>query len=860
MHRPVRLGSLLVLALLTGPTACGRGADGEVDPGAIDARLHTLLDSAFAATDGVPGAMLRVEAHGAGVVWEAAVGVSDAASGAGLTARQPLRIASITKTYVAAAVLRLHEDGVVALDAPVGDHLLPATVRALRGGGYDPLTITLRMLLQHTSGVADYATTEAFLGRVLTEPSHRWTRAEQLQLAMDVSRPIGAPRATPGTEFGYSDTGYILLGEVLEQVTGDPLHTALHQLLSFDALGLDATWLESVEPPPPGAPPRPHQYLDSTDTWAFDPSFDLFGGGGLVASLADASRFLRALFEGDVFRDPETLALMTSVTPVSVAATEGGYGMGIARVRYAGVDCFGHGGFWGTVVRYCPEPDVLVAGAVTSTAGRAMLDGLVRRTLTFMLSGEVADENATLAAELAVMIPDRMEIDGVPGLNILVIRRGEVVWRASYGWADPETGRAMTPDAIFRVESISKSVTAWGVMKLAQDGVLDLDAPVVAQLRTRVVPPDASPFTTRQLLSHRAGIALGDYTARYAPDAARPSLRESIATEFAMIGEPGGTFSYSDTGFNLVELLLQDRVGTDFGEWMDQHVLDPLGMVEASYDWQPGFRDRMPTAHTLRGRPVEPYLYPGRGSGGLFASLDDVGHFVRAGAGSPPLGATAEGAAAGRQILADSSIALLYRPSARPEGLYGLVAQGYGLGHFAEVLSDGRAAVWHGGQGYGWMTHFHLVPETGDAIVLLANSQRAWPLFGHILRAWSTSLGVEPVRMSRVTWASPVAWTIIAACLAAAATLAHRAVFLLRHGSPVTAGCARRRTVRALGAASGVGLLAAVAWTSTQEYLFLFSVLPSTTRWLGAAMVVLALALIAWACPARRPRSALLGP
>ncbi len=426
----MRLRALFAMVLLIASTACTVGVKHGTDPARVDGRLQALLDSAFDSSDGVPGAMLLVDAPEQGVWWDAAVGVSDPGSGAALSVAQPLRLASITKTYVAAAVLRLYENGDVALDESIARHLLPETVRTLRSGGYDLSAITPRLLLQHTSGLADYATTAAFLARVFENPSHRWTRAEQLRLAMDV----GAPLADPGTEFHYSDTGYLLLGELLEQVTGGPLHTALRRLLSFDALGLDATWLESFEPAPPGLPARAHQFMDSIDTWSFDPSLDLFGGGGLVAPLGEAGDFIRALFAGEVLRDPGTLAVMTATTPLSLPATEGGYGMGIARVRHAGLDCFGHGGFWGTVVRYCPAADVLVAGAVTSTAGRDMLDGLVRRALALVLDARSTAPD--VASHLGVGIPDRVRADGVPGLNILVIREGEVVRTASYGWSD----------------------------------------------------------------------------------------------------------------------------------------------------------------------------------------------------------------------------------------------------------------------------------------------------------------------------------------------------------------------------------------------------------------------------------------
>lgn len=348
----------------------------------MEARLHTLLDSAFDAADGVPGAILRVEAPGRGLVWEEAVGDSDPLESSALRPTQPLRIASMTKMYVAAAVLRLEEDGALGLDDPVAGHLLPATVGVLRGGGYDPSAITVRMLLQHTSGLADHSTSDGFMERIVREPRHRWSRREQLALAMEATGPVAAP----GSRFRYSDTGYILLGELLEKTTGVPLHRALRQLLSFEDLGLTATWLESAEPAPAQALPRAHQYLGDIDTYAFDPSMDLFGGGGLVSTLEEVSEFVRALFAGEVFREPATLERMIAVTPESVPVLGAGYGMGIARVQIAGVDCYGHGGFWGTVVRYCPGAELAVTGAVTGTSGRDMLDALVRQVLVAMLT------------------------------------------------------------------------------------------------------------------------------------------------------------------------------------------------------------------------------------------------------------------------------------------------------------------------------------------------------------------------------------------------------------------------------------------------------------------------------------------
>ncbi|MEJ2539535.1 MAG: serine hydrolase, partial [Gemmatimonadota bacterium] len=169
----------------------------------------------------------------------------------------------------------------------------------------------------------------------------------------------------------------------------------LRELLSLESLGLTDPWLESAEPGPLAGPVRAHQYLGAIDTYAFDPSMDLFGGGGLVSTLEDMGTFFRALFSGGVFRDPDTVSRMVAITPASLSADEGGYGMGIARARYAGIDCVGHGGYWGTLIRYCPEGDLLVTGAATSTRGRDMLDGVVGQSLLLLLGRE-----ATSAAGL----------------------------------------------------------------------------------------------------------------------------------------------------------------------------------------------------------------------------------------------------------------------------------------------------------------------------------------------------------------------------------------------------------------------------------------------------------------------------
>lgn len=429
----------------------------------------------------------------------------------------------------------------------------------------------------------------------------------------------------------------------------------------------------------------------------------------------------------------------------------------------------------------------------------------------------------TLAGRLTQTIAARMDAQSVPGLVVALIDDGVPVWTGAFGLADPLRGRPMTSDALFRVESISKPVTAWGAMRLTEAGRLDLDLAISGCL-TRWQPPDEAPeITPRQLLSQSAGIGLGDYTARYTPDAPRPGLAEHLAEDFRMIAAPGHGFAYSDTGYNMLELVIEDCTGEDFGAFMARDVLQPLGMVGASYDWTGA---EMPVGHDLRGRPVPAYVYPGRGSGGLHATAADIARFAAAGM-----------AEAEQNVLSPDAIAEMHRPVVDVGGLFGIAADGYGLGHFTETLSDGRSAVWHGGQGYGWMSHMHLVPETGDGIVILSNSQRAWPLIAAILRDWSDSLGVAPVGMARVLWAEWAAWATIGS-LVVVSVLAGWFASRRRH---------RPRAIRAVTGGLAIVLVLWPVWAAAQDYLFLFSILPGLWPWLGVSSGLAGLAMVAFA-------------
>ncbi len=271
------------------------------------------------------------------------------------------RIASNTKTFVAVAALKLVEQGLLELDGPIRGALPAPYASLLDNGGYSSDAITLRMLLNHTSGIPDHAQLQSYFDAIMADTTRTWTRAEQVSLAMREGERIG----NPGERFSYSDTGYVLVGAMIEHVTGQTLGPAVRALVVEPHLDLPGTWWENLEPQPAtSGAPFPQQAFGGPLS-RIHPSVDLFGGGGLVSNASDLARFHRAAARGELLDDPLLNAALTTASHQSQLDGEGGYAMGFFIRDYAGETCLEHSGFWGTLAIYCPDTNIAVAAAVT---------------------------------------------------------------------------------------------------------------------------------------------------------------------------------------------------------------------------------------------------------------------------------------------------------------------------------------------------------------------------------------------------------------------------------------------------------------------------------------------------------------
>jgi len=315
------------------------------------------------------------------------------------------------------------------------------------------------------------------------------------------------------------------------------------------------------------------------------------------------------------------------------------------------------------------------------------------------------------------------------------------------------------------VGSISKSVAAWGVMRLVETGRMDLDAPVESYPTRWHLPPsefDSAGVTIGRLLSHTAGINSQDN----GPVTTRPlpTLEESMNGGSGMPGDrlgsddvritaaPGSGFTYSNGGYSLLQLAVEEVVGESFATYMQREVLAPLGMTRSSFTESAALAAVTATGYTgAPPRAVPAYAFTEQAAGGLYTSATDVARFVAAGMTGPG------GEPRGRGILTPTGVEALFRPMSILDGNGMPTSLAYEL----ETLSDGTQSAAHGGKNTGWLSQFITIPGRAEGLVVLTNSDSSGPV-GLAAQDWADALGVGAPKTSRMIAAEldPYYWAI----------------------------------------------------------------------------------------------------
>jgi CubicO group peptidase (beta-lactamase class C family) len=315
-----------------------------------------------------------------------------------------------------------------------------------------------------------------------------------------------------------------------------------------------------------------------------------------------------------------------------------------------------------------------------------------------------------------------MQALNIPSVGISVIDDGKIAWTAVVGAKDPGT--------LFQAASLSKFVTAVGVMRLVQEGQLDLDLGVNAYLTSWRLPDrsqaENGKVTLRRLLSMTAGISVPGYLG-YPPGAPLPTLAEILngsppanSPPVTIMTPPGSAYAYSGGGYEIIEAILQDVTGQPFATAMKWLVLEPAGMTSSSFA-QPlpeSLVARAAAGHMQDGRelPGGWRVVPELAAGGLWSTPDDLAQLLvcltRAVKGESTL------------LLSQGTVrSMLVR---QPPGIYGLGAA---------ISGEGEALVlMKRGQNIGYQAFLILFPLLGKGLVVMTNSDNGTILANAFVR------------------------------------------------------------------------------------------------------------------------------
>ena len=352
------------------------------------ARLQEALDEGRVAL-AAPGIQASVT-FADGRHWTGVSGVADLATGRALTLDTPFAIASASKTFLAAEVLLLVDAGLLSLDdAPA--RLLPATLVA--GAPIDPL-ITVRMLLDHTSGLGDYLTSRSLDEAVQADPLAVWTPAQSLA-------HVGPTAGQPGQGYHYANTNYVLLGMIVEQITGRTLAEEFRARF-FNPLGLSSASYQGAEPPAAELPTsyryssirleaKPQDVTDGTDIRPFTAITTATGAAGSLAmSARDLAHWARVLYGGRVL-PPDLLELMVGDAAVTQTLDPPfPYGLGVQVFTIDGRISYGHSGRLvgaRSTVRWFPDEGLAIA--IVTNESRFDTTPILREMLSIVAPREI---------------------------------------------------------------------------------------------------------------------------------------------------------------------------------------------------------------------------------------------------------------------------------------------------------------------------------------------------------------------------------------------------------------------------------------------------------------------------------------
>ncbi len=347
-------------------------------------------------------------------------------------------------------------------------------------------------------------------------------------------------------------------------------------------------------------------------------------------------------------------------------------------------------------------------------------------------------------AKLEPFVLEQMEEWTVPGVAI-GIYDGEDVEFAGFGITNIETGQPVAPETLFQIGSISKIFTATLAMTLVDNGLLDLDAPIVTYVPELALADSAArdQITTRHLLTHTAGF----YGDRFDDQGTGDDALEKAICALGDLPQqtaPGELYTYCNAGIDIVGRAIENILGQSFESAMKERVFEPLGLERSTYFAAEAIRHSVAVGHEVGGEDglivADPWPIPRRSNpaGGVISNVAELIRFAVMHLRNGAIGET--------RILSEQSVRAMRTVQAKAD-----YTHDRGLAWSIHPIGD-LEVVEHGGATNGFMARLVLIPEKNYVIVVLTNGEHGAPLHSAVVeRAIEARFDTKDPARARVT-------------------------------------------------------------------------------------------------------------
>jgi len=710
------------------------------------AKIDAIVEKAM--TDfPTPGFELCIVKDG-DVVYSKGFGLADVAENRAATPQTLNLQASISKSMTAAAIMRLAEQGLIDLDAPVTDYLPYFTMADDRYPA-----ITVRMLLSHRSGMPD-------------SPAN-WT--EPLDPALNPLEQAVRDLAemellfAPGEGWSYSSYGYSVLGAIIAAVTGESYESYMvEQWLAPLGMTQSTFVTEDVDPDAQMTGYVSDEAGKATPTGVACDGRDA-SACTLWSNCEDMAKYAQFLLnEGEVggnvlLQSAAVEAMWTPVSETGWAEMNGphyglplqAYGLGWVLGEADGHRLVGHpGGIDGYNSQILLAPDdglavIAMDNWLDLAAIPAFPASFAATDVMYALLG-IEPEAETPAVQLApdltaqidAMIEETMARIALPGFALAVVKDGEVAYAQGYGVTSLDGGAPVTDQTIFQWAESTMALTAMAVMQLVEEGKLDLDAPVTDYVPYfKLADERYKAITVGQLLAHSSGIpdsgdAMADWE-NFLPEYDGGALERWVRNDLAEKGllfAPGEGWEYSDLGYALLGAVIGAASGQPYEAYMAEHILAPLGMDQSTFLLEEVDKALLASPHVpdatgeVAVSKAMPYHRPFAATNNLFASVADMAKLALANLNQGELG--------GQQILLEGAYDVMWTATSptpfadfpfgrvHPANMMSDWGDGWFLGDIAGHLTAGS----YGGE-HGFNAFMLLIPDANIGIVAVGNGQ-----------------------------------------------------------------------------------------------------------------------------------------